>query len=139
MDSKRSRQNQKFISKKLISYLASICFLSFCAFISISGKNSPCSSEIIRNQSNRATERYLQEFESTMGRNEGQSKWGLSLISLRRYLRGIGSSPPKCTGKCEKCTPCKPVHVPVHPGMPVTTEYYPEAWKCKCGNKLYNP
>jgi hypothetical protein len=31
--------------------------------------------------------------------------------------------------KCGKGTPCKPVHVPVPPGTPVTTEYYPEAWK----------
>jgi hypothetical protein len=27
----------------------------------------------------------------------------------------------------------------VPPGTPVTAEYYPEAWRCKCGNKLYMP
>ncbi|CAN6977036.1 unnamed protein product [Brassica oleracea var. botrytis] len=58
---------------------------------------------------------------------------------LRRILRGLGSSPPRCTSKCEGCTPCKPVHVPVPSGTPVTAEYYPEAWRCKCGNKLYMP
>ncbi|KAK7321420.1 hypothetical protein VNO77_32046 [Canavalia gladiata] len=57
----------------------------------------------------------------------------------RRFLGGPGSSPPRCTSKCGKCTPCKPVHVPVPPGTPVTAEYYPEAWRCKCGNKLYMP
>ncbi|KAK6935642.1 hypothetical protein RJ641_032672 [Dillenia turbinata] len=57
----------------------------------------------------------------------------------RRYLNGPGSSPPRCKWKCGKCTPCKPVHVPVPPGTPVTAEYYPEAWRCKCGNKLYMP
>ncbi|TKY56593.1 EPIDERMAL PATTERNING FACTOR [Spatholobus suberectus] len=57
----------------------------------------------------------------------------------RRLLGGPGSSPPRCTSKCGKCTPCKPVHVPVPPGTPVTAEYYPEAWRCKCGNKLYMP
>ncbi|EEF44634.1 conserved hypothetical protein, partial [Ricinus communis] len=64
---------------------------------------------------------------------------GVSLITTRRILSGPGSSPPRCISKCGSCTPCKPVHVPVPPGTPVTTEYYPEAWRCKCGNKLYMP
>ncbi|ESW14049.1 hypothetical protein PHAVU_008G248700 [Phaseolus vulgaris] len=63
----------------------------------------------------------------------------LSMGWPRRLLGGPGSSPPRCTSKCGKCTPCKPVHVPVPPGTPVTAEYYPEAWRCKCGNKLYMP
>lgn len=58
---------------------------------------------------------------------------------LRRMLRGLGSSPPRCSSKCGRCTPCRPVHVAVPPGTPVTAEYYPEAWRCKCGNKLYMP
>ncbi|CAK9326907.1 unnamed protein product [Citrullus colocynthis] len=57
----------------------------------------------------------------------------------RRGLGGPGSSPPRCASKCGKCTPCTAVHVPVPPGTPVTAEYYPEAWRCKCGNKLYMP
>nr|KAJ0206960.1 hypothetical protein LSAT_V11C500292830 [Lactuca sativa] len=59
--------------------------------------------------------------------------------TTRRKLGGPGSSPPRCAWKCGRCTPCKPVHVPVPPGTPVTAEYYPEAWRCKCGNKLYMP
>ncbi|KAL5758880.1 hypothetical protein ACOSP7_021496 [Xanthoceras sorbifolium] len=66
-----------------------------------------------------------------------QEEVGLSLA--KRILSGPGSSPPRCASKCGKCTPCKPVHVPVPPGTPVTAEYYPEAWRCKCGNKLYMP
>ncbi|KAM6578423.1 hypothetical protein CsatB_030260 [Cannabis sativa] len=62
-----------------------------------------------------------------------------SPLMVPRYLSGIGSSPPRCLWKCGNCTPCKPVHVPVPPGTPVTAEYYPEAWRCKCGNKLYMP
>lgn len=57
----------------------------------------------------------------------------------RLLLGGPGSSPPRCASKCGGCMPCKPVHVPVPPGTRVTTEYYPEAWRCKCGNKLYMP
>ncbi|KAK4839610.1 hypothetical protein QYF36_023255 [Acer negundo] len=66
-----------------------------------------------------------------------QEEVGLSLA--RRILSGPGSSPPRCVSKCGRCTPCRPVHVPVPPGTPVTAEYYPEAWRCKCGNKLYMP
>ncbi|XP_009386867.2 EPIDERMAL PATTERNING FACTOR-like protein 6 [Musa acuminata AAA Group] len=58
----------------------------------------------------------------------------------RRELRGgPGSYPPLCTAKCGDCTPCVPVHVAVPPGRPVIAEYYPEAWRCKCRNKLYMP
>ncbi|XP_066310107.1 uncharacterized protein [Miscanthus floridulus] len=63
----------------------------------------------------------------------GQGQW-------RRLLAdGPGSDPPRCTSKCGDCSPCYPVHVAVPPGVPVTTEYYPEAWRCKCGNRLYMP
>ncbi|KAK8601378.1 hypothetical protein V6N12_051214 [Hibiscus sabdariffa] len=61
------------------------------------------------------------------------------LSLARRFLSGPGSSPPRCVSKCGNCAPCKPVHVSVPPGTPVTAEYYPEAWRCKCGNKLYMP
>ncbi|KAG9141131.1 hypothetical protein Leryth_001635 [Lithospermum erythrorhizon] len=64
----------------------------------------------------------------------------LHIQSQGRRLLGIpGSFPPRCTSKCGRCTPCKPVHVPVPPGTPVMAEYYPEAWRCKCGNRLYMP
>ncbi|CAA7398239.1 unnamed protein product [Spirodela intermedia] len=55
------------------------------------------------------------------------------------YSVGPGSYPPRCVSKCGVCTPCKPVHVAVPPGRPVIAEYYPEAWRCKCGGKLYIP
>ncbi|GLJ12587.1 hypothetical protein SUGI_0194050 [Cryptomeria japonica] len=59
----------------------------------------------------------------------------------RRKLSGPGSWPPTCISKCGKCTPCKAVRVPVKPGTPRVepAEYYPEAWRCKCQNKLYMP
>ncbi|XP_040380640.1 EPIDERMAL PATTERNING FACTOR-like protein 2 isoform X2 [Oryza brachyantha] len=58
----------------------------------------------------------------------------------RRLLSGgPGSHPPRCTSKCGSCSPCSPVHVSVPPGVLVTTEYYPEAWRCKCRNRLYMP
>ncbi|GJM92714.1 hypothetical protein PR202_ga09207 [Eleusine coracana subsp. coracana] len=56
-----------------------------------------------------------------------------------RASEGPGSYPPRCASKCGECNPCYPVHVAVPPGVPVTTEYYPEAWRCKCGKRLYMP
>lgn len=73
---------------------------------------------------------------------QGMESQGKSMVSVdwpRRFLGGPGSFPPRCNAKCGKCIPCKPVHVTVPPGTPVTAEYYPEAWRCKCGNKYYMP
>ncbi|CAM8967307.1 unnamed protein product [Rhodiola kirilowii] len=65
---------------------------------------------------------------------------GGGIIRLRRQLMsGPGSYPPCCVSKCGRCYPCTPVRVAVRPGTPVTTEYYPEAWRCKCRNRLYLP
>ncbi|KAL3628426.1 hypothetical protein CASFOL_027472 [Castilleja foliolosa] len=47
---------------------------------------------------------------------------------------GTGSEPPSCIGKCGECTPCEPVLISVPP-----LEYYPQIWKCKCGDKLFDP
>ncbi|KAJ7537637.1 hypothetical protein O6H91_11G015100 [Diphasiastrum complanatum] len=58
----------------------------------------------------------------------------------RRFLfYGLGSAPPQCNSKCGRCNPCSPIHVPIQPGLVKTTEYYPEAWRCKCGAQLYMP
>ncbi|GFP80536.1 epidermal patterning factor-like protein 6 [Phtheirospermum japonicum] len=56
-----------------------------------------------------------------------------------RLLDVPGSSPPQCDSKCGTCKPCKPVRVSVPPATPVIEQYYPEVWRCKCGNKLYIP
>lgn len=58
-----------------------------------------------------------------------------------RWLSGIGSTPPNCASKCAKCTPCNAVRVPIQPGRKAVglMEYYPEAWRCKCKNKLFMP
>ncbi|RZR97748.1 hypothetical protein BHM03_00026990 [Ensete ventricosum] len=57
----------------------------------------------------------------------------------RRRLAGPGSSPPTCRARCGRCFPCRPVHVAIEPGRSVPLEYYPEAWRCKCGSKLFMP
>ncbi|KAH9682481.1 EPIDERMAL PATTERNING FACTOR-like protein 4 [Citrus sinensis] len=57
----------------------------------------------------------------------------------QKRISGPGSSPPTCRSKCGRCSPCKPVHVPIQPGLSMPLEYYPEAWRCNCGNKLFMP
>ncbi|KAM7259521.1 hypothetical protein ACFE04_015262 [Oxalis oulophora] len=85
---------------------------------------------------------YFQELDHNRRKREEIDQFTIresGLSFARKLLGGPGSSPPRCVSKCGKCTPCKPVHVLVPPGTPVTAEYYPEAWRCKCGNRLYMP
>ncbi|RLN17910.1 EPIDERMAL PATTERNING FACTOR-like protein 4 [Panicum miliaceum] len=69
---------------------------------------------------------------------EGYS-WDPGTAAARRGLVGPGSSPPTCRSRCGGCHPCRPVHVAIQPGRSFPLEYYPEAWRCKCGNKLFMP
>ncbi|KAI4373927.1 hypothetical protein MLD38_011984 [Melastoma candidum] len=82
-----------------------------------------------------------------MGRHRGREGRGHDLgggemrgeLWVTRAV-GPGSSPPTCRSKCGRCEPCRAVHVPIHPGrVSVPLEYYPEAWRCKCGNTLFMP
>ncbi|XP_024370745.1 polygalacturonase [Physcomitrium patens] len=53
----------------------------------------------------------------------------------------LGSAPPSCQGKCGVCVPCSPIHVSLggpH-GSITQQEYYPEVWRCKCGNHFFMP
>ncbi|XP_059430720.1 uncharacterized protein LOC132164261 [Corylus avellana] len=128
------RRRPRSINKPLIIYCLSIFFfffLSFCAlFSNISSSTPTCQGGTCPLSAN--ADVHFQEFE----KRREEERW---MRLGRRFLSGPGSSPPRCLFKCGKCTPCKPVHVPVPPGTPVTSEYYPEAWRCKCGNKLYMP
>ncbi|KAJ1298692.1 hypothetical protein BS78_01G473100 [Paspalum vaginatum] len=65
--------------------------------------------------------------------------WDPGTAAARRGLVGPGSSPPTCHSRCGGCHPCRPVHVAIQPGRSFPLEYYPEAWRCKCGNKLFMP
>ncbi|KAJ7545788.1 hypothetical protein O6H91_08G010100 [Diphasiastrum complanatum] len=75
---------------------------------------------------------------ATQLKQESKIMSRLELIS-RRHLNGIGSAPPQCISKCGRCTPCRPIRVPIQPGLVKFAEYYPEAWRCQCNTKLYMP
>ncbi|KAA0044443.1 hypothetical protein IC582_017417 [Cucumis melo] len=62
----------------------------------------------------------------------------------------LGSKPPRCVGKCLNCRPCTAaLVVPEHlerkrfernlDRREEDDSYYLLHWKCKCGNKLYQP
>ncbi|XP_039057088.1 EPIDERMAL PATTERNING FACTOR-like protein 4 [Hibiscus syriacus] len=136
MESKGCRKPNLTHKSQLLYCLFSLILFSVCLLVGISG----------------TTTRYQQDFrfllfaKAAVGicSQETAQKNAVDIpvrpLSLtRRLLSGPGSSPPRCISKCGDCTPCKPVHVSVPPGTPVTAEYYPEAWRCKCGNKLYMP
>nr|CAB3504676.1 unnamed protein product [Digitaria exilis] len=72
-------------------------------------------------------------------RPEDGYSWDPVTAAARRGLVGPGSSPPTCRSRCGGCHPCRPVHVAIQPGRSFVLEYYPEAWRCKCGNKLFMP
>ncbi|KAG8481074.1 hypothetical protein CXB51_025808 [Gossypium anomalum] len=85
----------------------------------------------------------LSRFGSGFQEREGSKKRSgsgvLDRFIAQKRLSGPSSSPPSCRSKCGNCSPCKPVHVPIQPGFSMPLEYYPEAWRCKCGNKLFMP
>ncbi|KAI9089727.1 hypothetical protein K1719_029020 [Acacia pycnantha] len=70
---------------------------------------------------------------------ENGLSWTTVAVADQKRNGGPGSFPPSCRSKCGWCSPCEPVHVPIQPGQSMPLEYYPEAWRCKCGNKLFMP
>ncbi|TYH55749.1 hypothetical protein ES332_D09G256700v1 [Gossypium tomentosum] len=86
----------------------------------------------------------LSQLESEFQVREGSKKRTGSVVLSRflsqKQLSGPGSSPPSCRSNCGSCSPCQPVHVPIQPGLVMKPlEYYPEAWRCKCGNNIFMP
>ncbi|KAL3526928.1 hypothetical protein ACH5RR_011584 [Cinchona calisaya] len=72
----------------------------------------------------------------------------------------IGSRPPRCDRKCNSCGHCEAIQVPTNPQIrdghkntinstTVSTisysrgddysNYKPMSWKCKCGDRIFNP
>ncbi|CAG7880349.1 unnamed protein product [Brassica rapa] len=132
--------SEKSRAKFSLFYIFLLCVVLYVLATSI--PPSSLSSPYIRNSnSGKLGHFYAQEEEgkSTLVIKKMRIGDWTKEAELRRILKGLGSSPPRCTSKCGRCTPCKPVHVPVSSGTPVTAEYYPETWRCKCGNKLYMP
>ncbi|MQL73385.1 hypothetical protein Taro_005732 [Colocasia esculenta] len=72
----------------------------------------------------------------------------------------LGSTPPSCHNRCNECNPCTAVQVPTLPGhdqvqpgpntraaAPMDDDdsykkypnYKPLGWKCRCGDRVFNP
>ncbi|KAE8728165.1 EPIDERMAL PATTERNING FACTOR-like protein 5 [Hibiscus syriacus] len=90
-----------------------------------------------------ASVRTLSQLESGFREREGSKKrCGSGVVDRflsQKKLIGLGSQPPSCRSNCGSCSPCKPVHIPIQPGLMMPLQYYPEAWRCRCGNKIFMP
>ncbi|WCJ31908.1 EPIDERMAL PATTERNING FACTOR-like protein 1 [Euphorbia peplus] len=65
----------------------------------------------------------------------------------------LGSTPPSCHNKCNRCHPCMAVQVPTIPSHGRVQPYFfdpypsgnrysnykPLGWKCRCDGHFYNP
>lgn len=137
----RKLNRLKFMNIRLLIYLVSIALISLFALFAMLASSTPMFPPGSRSPLTSEADSHFQiQDVQTLGQRNGALEITHSLdAGGRKLLGGPGSSPPRCISKCGRCTPCRPVHVPVPPGTPVTAEYYPEAWRCKCGNKLYMP
>ncbi|PWA97287.1 hypothetical protein CTI12_AA030440 [Artemisia annua] len=69
------------------------------------------------------------------------------VTSVRQSKKILGSRPPGCVNKCVNCRPCQATLViPPHPKMVGyrsqshwEDNYYLLSWKCKCGDKIFQP
>ncbi|KVI06032.1 hypothetical protein Ccrd_015629 [Cynara cardunculus var. scolymus] len=70
------------------------------------------------------------------------------VASVQQNKKILGSRPPGCVNKCVNCRPCQATLViPPHPKMidyrhqssNWEDNYYLLSWKCKCGDKLFQP
>ncbi|XP_022729766.1 EPIDERMAL PATTERNING FACTOR-like protein 8 [Durio zibethinus] len=66
--------------------------------------------------------------------------------SSKQETMVLGSRPPKCVNRCFSCRPCMAALVasPHHRNGRSSTyqgdeSYYLLAWKCKCGDKFFQP
>ncbi|KAJ8643145.1 hypothetical protein MRB53_004893 [Persea americana] len=74
------------------------------------------------------------------------SKFG-ETFHKQRKLAVLGSRPPMCVNKCFSCRPCMATLV-IPPHRSTSTvlskeekdeSYYLLSWKCRCGDKLFQP
>ncbi|CAL0330497.1 unnamed protein product [Lupinus luteus] len=82
-------------------------------------------------------------------KGSASTKDGKGLMKQNKLV--LGSRPPRCVNKCLNCKPCmatlviSPHHKDVHIHKATTKKaqrdegYYLLSWKCKCGNKFFQP
>ncbi|KAK1434056.1 hypothetical protein QVD17_10974 [Tagetes erecta] len=75
----------------------------------------------------------------------GYADEGIASVGQNKKI--LGSRPPGCVNKCVNCRPCEATLVIPPHYMTVNYKdqshwddnYYLLAWKCKCGDKLFQP
>ncbi|XP_008811611.1 EPIDERMAL PATTERNING FACTOR-like protein 4 [Phoenix dactylifera] len=102
--------------------------VAFALFFVATALGSGLVVEVVPEGEEARTRHYLEQWEQAA-----------AAVVARLRVVGPGSSPPTCQGRCGRCFPCHPVHVAIQPWRSTPMEYYPEAWRCKCGNNLFMP
>ncbi|KAK6945110.1 hypothetical protein RJ641_026212 [Dillenia turbinata] len=76
----------------------------------------------------------------------GYSMGRENIDSRNQVKKVLGSRPPQCLNKCLNCRPCiAALVVPPHRKNDAETSseedenYYLLTWKCKCGDKMFQP
>ncbi|KAD6794548.1 hypothetical protein E3N88_05444 [Mikania micrantha] len=87
------------------------------------------------------------DMEITAVEDERELSERASLVPQKKKI--LGSRPPGCVNKCMNCSPCRATLViPPHHKMIGYRDqsshgeddcYYLLSWKCKCGDKLFQP
>ncbi|KAL3350457.1 hypothetical protein AABB24_023088, partial [Solanum stoloniferum] len=56
-------------------------------------------------------------------------------------IRVDGSIPVACHSKCYQCMPCMPIQVLIEEDNDEQNneQYYPQVWRCSCGDKVFSP
>lgn len=93
---------------------------------------------------------FLTLFASNLEGSQNLKKYHRSKGLINQKKSVLGSRPPRCVNKCLNCRPCmatlviSPHHKvgQIHKAK-ITAEkdegYYLMSWKCKCGNKFFQP
>ncbi|XP_047957744.1 EPIDERMAL PATTERNING FACTOR-like protein 8 [Salvia hispanica] len=85
-------------------------------------------------------------FLSSLPPSSGGARASREEEELRKMV--LGSRPPACVNRCMSCRPCEatlviPPHQRASYGASYhrggDDSYYLLSWKCRCGNKLYQP
>ncbi|XP_037407156.1 uncharacterized protein LOC119269433 [Triticum dicoccoides] len=141
MEGSRGRWRWGGRRRSMLMVALALCFVVAVVSLCCCARPGACSASACSGRSTVAVLRsdFWRRTAESFGNQDRSSASGSGGRRRLLVVAGPGSYPPRCTGKCGSCSPCYPVHVAVPPGVPVTTEYYPEAWRCRCGNRLYMP
>ncbi|KAI4344138.1 hypothetical protein L6164_011404 [Bauhinia variegata] len=132
----------KPLPNRIRTSLTLILIFSLTFFPAISGRNEPSMSICIYYK---FIYLLIFVFSFTFFLTEGSASVEVHTKDLKELV--LGSRPPRCLNKCLNCRPCmatlviSPHQRNGHKASSVQRDesYYLLSWKCKCGNKFFQP